>query len=392
MQRFADQVLGPTPHIAVLSSGKVGNFVVLTPLLRGLKEKYPTCVLDYFGSDITADFEIHCPYIDARFALDSAGDGQAQAVKDFVATRKETAGPYDLVINCDEFSESNLFVAAALRPCYVAGASLDGDLASRIAVGNDAIQSMLGDDDWNSLAFLQRYREHLTSNYIGEIFCRLAYVETDYFRLELPSADVSFEVPDILVHATATRRAKVWPLDYWKKVADWCHDQGLGVGLVGSTPKLQETLYHGADLESDLLQSTSIVDLRGRTSLLELAGAMKRAIACISVDAGPLHIAAAVGCPTVAIFGNDQDGDGASPIHLWAPRMDHVRLVRSTHKCTHCADNRFKNESCLVDGHPCMRHLQPDAVIGALQAILNQDPRRLSTHTADRTLPDGIHP
>ena len=55
MRRFADQALGPTPHIAVLSSGKVGNFVVLTPLLRGLKEKYPACALDYFGSDITAE-------------------------------------------------------------------------------------------------------------------------------------------------------------------------------------------------------------------------------------------------------------------------------------------------------------------------------------------------
>ena len=347
-------------------------------------------MLDFFGSDITADLEIHCPNVDARFALHSAANEQTQALTDFVEVRRETAGLYDLVINCDEFSEINLFVAAALRPRYVTGASLDVDLQSRFSVGSDAIQLMLGDDDWNSLAFLQRYREHLTSNYIGEIFCRLAYVETDYFRLELPATDVSFDIPEILVHVTAARRAKIWPLEYWKKVADWCQDHGLSVGLVGSTPKLQETLYHGADLESDLLQSTTMVDLRGRTSLLELAGAMKRARACISVDAGPLHIAAAVGCPTVAIFGNDQDGDGASPIHLWAPRMDHVRLVHSTHKCTHCADNRFKNESCLVDGHPCMHHLQPDAVIEALQALLNGGLQQLSTHNADRALPDSI--
>jgi ADP-heptose:LPS heptosyltransferase len=183
---------------------------------------------------------------------------------------------------------------------------------------------------------------------------------------------VDFEVPDVLVHATTTRRAKMWPMAKWRNVIAWCEERGLGVGLVGSAPKLQQELYHAHDLEDDLLRDTALVDLRGRTSLIELAGAMKRAKVCISVDAGPLHVAAAVGCPTVALFGNDADGDGASPIHLWAPRQDHVRVVRSSYKCTLCADNRFKNESCLLDDHPCMENLRPDAVIEALRELLNE--------------------
>ena len=40
MQVFVDQSLRPHPHIAVFGSSKVGNYVVTTPLLRGLKEKY----------------------------------------------------------------------------------------------------------------------------------------------------------------------------------------------------------------------------------------------------------------------------------------------------------------------------------------------------------------
>jgi ADP-heptose:LPS heptosyltransferase len=376
MQRFTDQALGQTPHIAVLSSSKIGNFVALTPLLRGLKEKYPTCTLDFFGSDLTAAFESHCPHINARFSLYSSRDDYLGALADFVSTRTEEAGPFDLAINCDEFSELNLVVTATLRPRYVAGAALDQDFRSKHPRGDGPVQSMLADDDWNSLAFLQRYRDILSSNYIGEIFCRLAYVETDYFRLELPTVDVDFQVPHILVHVTTTRRAKMWPMEYWQKVINWCEKHELSVGLVGSAPKLQRELYHGQDLESDLLGTTNMVDLRGRTSLIELAGAMKRARACISVDAGPLHVAAAVDCPTVAVFGNHADGDGASPLNLWAPRMDHVRLVRSTHKCTLCADNRFKNESCLVDDHPCMRHLQPEAVIETLQELLNWEMKR----------------
>ena len=47
---------------------------------------------------------------------------------------------------------------------------------------------------------------------------------------------------------------------------------------------------------------------------MELAGACRQAKAVVSVDAGPLHIAAAVGTPTYAIVGNDGNGVGASPV------------------------------------------------------------------------------
>lgn len=372
MQRFTGQALGHSPHIAVLSSSKVGNFVVLTPLLRGLKEKYPACTLDFFGSEVTAEFEIHCPYIDARFSLYSPRDDYLGALADFVGTRTREAGEYDLAINCDEFSEINVVVASTLRPRYLAGAALDKDFRTRPPRGDTPVDRMLADGDWNSPAFLERYREVLSSNYIGEIFCRLAHVETDYFRLELASAEAGFDVPDILVHITTTRRAKTWPVTYWREVIAWCEARGHSVGLLGSAPKIQRELYHDEGVEDDLLRGSTMVDLRGRTPLLQLAGALRRAKACVTVDAGPLHVAAAVGCPTVAIFGNDADGDGASPIHLWAPRQDYVRIVRSSHKCTVCAENRFKNESCLVDGHPCMRNLSPQSVVDALEALLSE--------------------
>ena len=84
-----------------------------------------------------------------------------------------------------------------------------------------------------------------------------------------------------------------------------------------------------------------------------------------------MHIAAAVGCPTVCIFGNDADGDGASPFNLWAPRGPHIHVVRTPAKCTVCVERRFKNEACLVEGHPCMRELRPERVIAALERALS---------------------
>ncbi|MEN9220872.1 MAG: glycosyltransferase family 9 protein [Thermostichus sp. BF3_bins_97] len=372
MQRFADQPLGERPHIAVFSSTKVGNFVVTIPLLRGLKEKYPGCVLDFFGSEITHDFEIHCPYIDFSFPLYSRRPDYLEALTAAVRERVAQAGSYDLAVNCDEFSELNLVAVTALRPHYIAGAGLTLDFRRKLEPGSDPVQRMLQDDDWNSPEFLQRYRDLLSSNYIAEIFCRLAYVETDFFRLELPSRDPDFVVPDVLVHITTTRSAKMWRLDYWKQVIEWCESQGLRVGLIGSAPEVQRSLYHSGSSEDDLLTQTSLIDLRGKTTLIELAGALKRARVCISVDAGPMHIAAAVGCPTIALFGNDADGDGASPVRLWAPRMPQVYITQTAYKCRVCLEHKFKNEGCLVAGHPCMAHLTPETVIGYLEAILRK--------------------
>ena len=57
VQRFDGRDLGQTPHIAVLGSCKLGNFVATLPLLRLLRRRYPKAQIDFWGSEATADFE-----------------------------------------------------------------------------------------------------------------------------------------------------------------------------------------------------------------------------------------------------------------------------------------------------------------------------------------------
>ena len=57
MQRYGGEELGSSPHIVVLGSCKVGNFVVSTPVLRGLRNRFPDAVIGFIGSEVTADFE-----------------------------------------------------------------------------------------------------------------------------------------------------------------------------------------------------------------------------------------------------------------------------------------------------------------------------------------------
>jgi ADP-heptose:LPS heptosyltransferase len=377
MERFTNQPLGSRPHLAVFGSDKVGNFVLTTPLLRGLKEKYPGATLDFFGGETTRDLEAGCPYVDARFSLYGERPEYLGELHAFVAARRAAAGDYDLAINCDEFSELNLVVVAAVAPRYLVGASLAPDFRRKMPPGDDIRDRILRDRDWNSPAFLLRYGEILDSNDLAEIFCRIAYVETDFDRPEVVGAPPPFAVPDVLLHMSTTRSAKQWLPEYWRAVIDWCAERGLSVGLIGGKPQVERERYHAGDHEELLLRETALIDLRGETALPELAGAFAQSRAAVVVDAGPMHIAAAVGCPTVCIFGNDADGDGASPINLWAPRAPNAYIVRTPAKCTACVENRFKNEACLVQGHPCMRELLPERVIAALeQALRDQETRR----------------
>ena len=50
VQRFDGRDLGRIPHIAVLGSCKLGNFVATLPLLRLLRRRYPEAQIDFWGA------------------------------------------------------------------------------------------------------------------------------------------------------------------------------------------------------------------------------------------------------------------------------------------------------------------------------------------------------
>ena len=152
----------------------------------------------------------------------------------------------------------------------------------------------------------------------------------------------------------------------------WCTSHSITVGLIGAPPAQQRLDYHAGDGEDQLLvdHSGTLVDLRGRTNLIQLAGACRRARAVVSVDAGPLHVAAGVGTRTLAVVGNDAEAVGASPIRLWLPRSSNLTRTISLSTCSLCSENRFRNDGCLAETHQCMEGVDAQQVISWLEATL----------------------
>ena len=104
-------------------------------------------------------------------------------------------------------------------------------------------------------------------------------------------------------------------------------------------------------------------DLRGRLSLPEVAGALHRARAFVTVDNGLMHLATAVGAPTVALV-------GASPRRLWFLPLPSLHVIEPSNPCTRCEENRFRNADCLPPVHQCMLSIEPSRVIAELASLL----------------------
>ena len=381
LQRYDGHHLGDSPHIVVLGSCKVGNFVVTIPLLRLLRSKYPKGIIDFWGSEVTSDFEkALCgdnQPLSWRCSWDLANESHPlERVAKISIDREKFAGPIDLLINCDGFNPLTQTLASWLRPRNIAGGCLNKSSRNLLPWGDLPNQRFLGDNDWDSKAFIDRYKRHFNSNYIGELLCRIAFLDPsdkDLSNINLPWNKPNFDVPDVLIHCTTARPAKLWPFQHWSDLLRYFENSSIKIGLVGAAPKLQENEYHGGSLEDKLLKSHSkiLIDLRGRTNLIELAGASRTAKAVISVDAGPMHISAGVGTPTLAIVGNDKDGNGVSPIRLWLPRNECLDRTISSYTSTYFSENNFRNDD-LPEANRCMKGVHPDQVINWLKKILTK--------------------
>jgi ADP-heptose:LPS heptosyltransferase len=112
-----------------------------------------------------------------------------------------------------------------------------------------------------------------------------------------------------------------------------------------------------------------ITDLVGRTSLSGMAAVLKRVDLFVGNDAGPLHIAAAVGAPAVAIFGS------SDPVRF-GPWGEH-RLLWTELPCspTRQADHPDRCRTCLYDAPRCLLGIGVTDVADACASLLGKSPR-----------------
>jgi ADP-heptose:LPS heptosyltransferase len=99
---------------------------------------------------------------------------------------------------------------------------------------------------------------------------------------------------------------KRWPAEKYAELAQRLKERGIASVAIGTGAE--------ADTISALRRAApDVVDLSGKTDLYQLAALARRAVCAIGNDTGPMHLAAAVGCPTLAILSGHTDPVWSAP-------------------------------------------------------------------------------
>jgi len=146
--------------------------------------------------------------------------------------------------------------------------------------------------------------------------------------------------PTVVLHPGSGSPNKNWPIDRFCELAAWLREKGLRV-IVMTGPADSEV---DADFWKDARSAGC-----ARCHWLELpviAAILQQCVAFVGHDSGISHIAAAVGAPTVAIF-------GATNPAIWEPRGQTVKILKrgvSTEKVS-CDEVKNALEDWLEKGN-----------------------------------------
>lgn len=296
----------------------MGDIIHCLPAVASLKHGIPKSHVTWVVEQRWAPLLADNPYLDRVVLLDRQSlSGLRAAWRDLRSQR------YDIAVDFQGLVKSAL-VASAARPEKLMG--LHRTLVrERVAA-------------WFYSMNVDSKAEHVVDRYLDLASAAGASSLIRNFPLPAGSPEGSLPAgPFVLASPMAGWAAKQWPLEYYSE---------LGRLLVNET---------GCKL---VLNAPSPIDMRHThahvSGLPGLIDATRRAAAVVGVDSGPLHLAAALGKPGVAIFGpTDPARNG--------PRGGAITVLRSPLALTTYKRNHTGG---------AMRDIRPEAVLEVLQSVL----------------------
>jgi len=169
----------------------------------------------------------------------------------------------------------------------------------------------------------------------------------------------------------ANGEARRWPSEKYAALARSLAGSGFRVLVLGGPADrpITERVVAGARTDDGGLDE-AVFDLGGRTSILELAGALEECHLLVTNDTGPMHLAAALDRPIVAL-------EGPADIRQTRPLARRVRLVgRFDLPCVPCVKNecpRSGSGTILESAErECLRLVTVDEVLEASLASLEE--------------------
>jgi heptosyltransferase-3 len=349
-----------------------GDVLLTSPVFSTLKRAAPHVEIDALVYRETAPMLANHPAIARIHAIDRSARARglvAQAGAEWRLLRELAARRYDLLLHLTEHPRG-LTLAHLLRP--------------RFAVTREREHR-----DWLwRMRYTHFYRlpkrtpRHAVEANLDALRRIGVYAEPSDKKLVLvPEAAAHARADALLraggiapfafVHAHPGSRwlFKCWPAARNAALFDRIVAGGHRLVVTGAPDPRERALV--AEILAGVKASTraAILDLTGQLTLPEVAALTARARAFIGVDSAPMHMAAAMGTPTLALF-------GPSGEHEWGPWMVAQRVVVSgAHPCRPCG----------IDGcgggkvSECLTALPIDAVYRPFESLLAETRERAAT-------------
>ncbi|MDY6850989.1 MAG: lipopolysaccharide heptosyltransferase I [Thermodesulfobacteriota bacterium] len=339
-------------NILIVKLSAVGDVVQSLPFLEALRRAFPQARLTWLVEEAASGIITGHPLLD-RVIISRRKHWQKELKKgrirstlgEVVRFRRDLrAEKFDLVIDLQGLFKSGILV-------YLSG--------GRRRIGFDRSRELsylfmnerLAPYDPDRHALL-RYLD--VAAYLG--------ADTNEVKFNLPVNRAAAAEAENLLAGTGPRfvainpgakwTTKLWPFESWielcRRLVD---DSRVQVVLTGGPDEC-------AVNKRIALEAGGVLDLTGKTSLKTLAEVLRAADLVVCPDTGPMHLAAAVGTPVVALFG---------PTAPWrtGPFGPGHTVLRTKIECSPC----FR-KSC---GEPrCMTGLEPDMVYQAVTACLEK--------------------
>ncbi len=350
----------PIRRILLLRLERIGDLLMTLDAIRDAREAWPDAEIDLAVGHWNQSLATLIPgvsHVDVADApwLVRAGESEAGWSALLAQARRWRRRRYDLVINFEPDIRSNLLAWLTGAPRRVGYSSGGGGAALTDAKPyvSETHTSL------NARAVVSRAAGRSTP----------ADPSGARPTLVPPAADVAHARallgaaprPWIGIHASGGRESKQWHLDRFAAVGRaLARDRGATIVLTGST-----TDRPAIDFVRAAMPDVLVIDAGGAVELTTLTALVGELDLLITGDTGPMHLAAAVDTPIVALFGPSNPA-------RYGPRGRRERILRIDLPCSPCGQVRLPPERCRGHVPDCLDGISVATVVAAAIDILDQ--------------------
>lgn len=340
-------------RIAVIKLRQLGDVLLATPVLAALKEHFPWAEIDAIVNPGTGQMLEGHPQVNRVLEIDSGKEARGwvwgwKKQGDFV--RRVRGRHYDLVVDLTTSDRSAFLTRLTGAP---------------MRLGYRSAKGFLG----RALCYTERVQpvrhEHIVLKHL-RILQPLG-IENPESSLVFPVSDADRAAaervlpggrPYFQVHPISRIPKKNWPAKFMAETVQRIARRGWLPVLTGSSDPAEKRSIQ----ELCAALSVDFLDLSGQLTVKQLGAVSESAQCFLGVDTAPMHIAAAVGTPVIALFGPSNE-------KVWGPWCERKLVLSRDMPCRlPCQDKRScPHIACLREFTPSMVAEQLDSFLSALE-------------------------